>query len=760
MFSLRRFRIFGPVLGLVVVACAGSPRGPSVEGAAASAPDVTPLPIPSARVTSTTPDAAPATVPAVLARDAAWGVDAFLSRPAFSTGDGSTGDQGRSDAGSSTPLLGPPRADGTACQSARECVSGFCLGAICSPASVARGLVGYWRFDEDTPNTVSDSSGRGNHGRAMGGPVSDPNVPIAPFPDPRSLRLDGRDDLVTIPDAIPLRLGDDLTIAFWFWKSSEAATETRIVGKGTRDRHTFAFFEEAGTARHIVFRQTPTTGTGVEVISTSRTDVGRWYHIAVTVSGTAVVMYIDGVEDARATRPLGSVMLPTDPIIVGCTTPPSCFPGLIDDLRLYDRALPVPDLRLLAQTRIVPVLWIETGTPAKAIVDDPKISGRLKIIEDHDGTLVDIGKRAATLDTPIGIEQHGDTSRTFPKKSYGIEVRNAMGVGTKTPILGMPADTDWVLYACYSDKTCLRNALTYAIGRELNVPSPRAAFAEIFIDGKNEGLYLVVESVKTGTNRLPLPSPAKDSSGDLTGGYIVKRDGVRRDWVSKLGVFWSHAYPKVDRITAPQRTYIRDHIDKFEAAMKGTDWAHETRGYSQWIDTKIWIDYLMMQELSRNADAYRKSTYVYKRPMSQDGKLGLGPLWDFDIGYGNVDVPPRWGADGWAHKDNPTTNAPDFFFFEKIWTDPAFKNAFSCRWNEVRRNILSQESFDRRLKEWTFLLRRAEPRDHQRWQILGTKVWPNYFVGKTFMEEINYLHDWIKDHLAYMDKTLPGSCAN
>jgi hypothetical protein len=111
------------------------------------------------------------------------------------------------------------------------------------------------------------------------------------------------------------------------------------------------------------------------------------------------------------------------------------------------------------ETGPIPVLWITVG---RAIPRDSKVDGRMKVIEDHDGTLTGIESRPAKHDVRIGIEIRGQSSFNYDQKPYGFEIRDDMGNGLAIPLLGMPQEPDFILHSCYADKTCLRNALTYA----------------------------------------------------------------------------------------------------------------------------------------------------------------------------------------------------------------------------------------------------------------------------------------------------------
>src|SRR5687768_3387080 len=124
------------------------------------------------------------------------------------------------------------------------------------------------------------------------------------------------------------------------------------------------------------------------------------------------------------------------------------------------------------------------------ITQKARTRGTLKVIEDHDGTLKDLSTRAVTTQSAIGIEIRGATSVVLPKKSYDIELQNDQGGDRKLPLVGLPSDSDWALHGCGNDGTCLRNALAYALGRELGRYAPRTRFIELFLDGQYRGVYL------------------------------------------------------------------------------------------------------------------------------------------------------------------------------------------------------------------------------------------------------------------------------
>ena len=107
--------------------------------------------------------------------------------------------------------------------------------------------------------------------------------------------------------------------------------------------------------------------------------------------------------------------------------------------------------------------------------------GSVKIIQDHDGTaLTSLDGKTVALDAPILIEGRGSSSYTAGAKfmgpqGYNLEFHDGQRNGVGQVMLGMPQNADWALVTCVSDKTCMRNALTYAIARDMAGRGPLGA---------------------------------------------------------------------------------------------------------------------------------------------------------------------------------------------------------------------------------------------------------------------------------------------
>ena len=96
-------------------------------------------------------------------------------------------------------------------------------------------------------------------------------------------------------------------------------------------------------------------------------------------------------------------------------------------------------------------------------------------------------------------------------------------------------------------------------------------------------------------------------------------------------------YPEYDEILPVQASYIEQYCDSFENALYGPQYADPLTGYRKYVDLGSWVDYFLLNELSKNVDGYRISTYFFKQKDSDGGLLHMGPVWDYDIAWGNAD---------------------------------------------------------------------------------------------------------------------------
>lgn len=405
---------------------------------------------------------------------------------------------------------------------------------------------------------------------------------------------------------------------------------------------------------------------------------------------------------------------------------------------------------------VLPVLWLDVN--GQTIPDDTKITGSIRVIEDHDGTLADIASRPSSLESSIGIEYRGQWSLQFPKRGYSIELRDTASNDVALPFLGMPENSDWVLRAAYYDHTLMRDALGFWLFHEiLGHYASRFRFVEVFLDGQYEGVYLACEKIKRGKARVSLPEVAPNAtSGDISGGYLVhiESNSGGAGFTTSSGRVWEYGYPNADKITTEQAAYLTEHFDRFEKAMAANDFADPLRGYARWLDVPTAVDFALFQELARNTDGYTKSSYYQKLPDSMGGKLLTAPIWDNDLSFGNF-ANGTEAPEGWLYDFDWNRPVP---WWKRLWGETAFRNAAVCRWQALRKGPLTSTAINAKLDEFAAILAGAQPRENARWHLIGRKEARSAFVGTTWSEDIAYLKGWVDKRIAWLDANLDDAC--
>ena len=359
------------------------------------------------------------------------------------------------------------------------------------------------------------------------------------------------------------------------------------------------------------------------------------------------------------------------------------------------------------------------------------------------------------------IEIRGASSQSFPKKNYGFETQNNLGENNNVSLLGMPEENDWILHGPFSDKSLIRNVLAYHLGNQMGRWTPRTRFCELFINEDYRGIYILTEKIKRDKNRVDIAklTPDDNEGDELTGGYIlqVDREEVGNGWWSSFSTnsFIVYQNPNTNHLTVEQEAYIFDYMNSFEANMTSDIFMDSLEGYAKYIEVSSFVDHLLAAELTLDVDAYRLSSFLYKDKESKGGKLNAGPLWDYNLAFGNADYGNAWLTSGWRYG---TGNSAQPFWWNRLLEDEKFRNQLQCRWQELRAGVFQTDSILQFIDEQAATLAEAQVRNFERWTVLGEYVWPNYFIGNTYEEEIDYLKNWTTERLIWMDANLVGVC--
>lgn len=423
----------------------------------------------------------------------------------------------------------------------------------------------------------------------------------------------------------------------------------------------------------------------------------------------------------------------------------------------------------------LPIVVIQTY--GQEIPDSTKITASMGIVDHGPGNLNYPAPPYTDYDGTIGIKIRGNTSNSLsPKKSWSLELRDGLGNDVDAPLLGMPAESDWILLANYFDKSLMNNTLTFHLARAMGDYAPRTRDVEVVLNGEYMGVYALVEKIKRGPDRVNIAKlhPYEINGDDLTGGYILRVDwfnGNANGFVSAYPpavntagqiTYYEFRYPKPEDIVPEQRAYIQAYVDSFETALAGPDFMDSLSGYRAYMDVPSFVDMFLINELSRNVDGYRLSSYLYKDKDSNGGKLHDGPAWDYDIAWGNASYCNATDSTGWAYQFGnvcPDHQAQIPFWWSRLMEDSSFVNAIRCRWNELRDNVLSPAYISAYCDSVASLIDTAQHRNFLKWPILGTYVWPNPLpLPTTYAGEVQELKDFMNARWAWMDAHLPGHC--
>lgn len=419
----------------------------------------------------------------------------------------------------------------------------------------------------------------------------------------------------------------------------------------------------------------------------------------------------------------------------------------------------------------IPLVYINTFFQAPRV--DSMISGFARIVDKNgvnrncaaDSILQYIGH--------VDLKVRGNFSLNFPQRSYSLELKDANHNDTSVALMGMPAESDWILMNTWNDRSLLRNPLVYAMHNKMGHYATRTKYCEVFLNGEYLGIYQFTEKIKRDKNRVDI-SKLKDTdlAGDsLTGGYIFKHDYVidTLGWTSDIAPLtcttnfanYQYVYPTINNIKPEQATYLRSYVDSFEQIIFSPDFADSIKGYRKYIDVESFADYLICNEFAWNGDGFSKSMYFYKDRDSKNGKLYAGPVWDFDWSLKKM----PWVNDSidiWSYKTNRCNNFQATLpWFDIMMEDTFFQNVVRCRYEYFRRNFLNESVIYAYIDSVNNLLQESQIRHYNKWPTWGLSLGtPEQMNSGNMQQELDTLKAMIHRRLIYLDINLPGICLN
>jgi CotH kinase protein len=419
----------------------------------------------------------------------------------------------------------------------------------------------------------------------------------------------------------------------------------------------------------------------------------------------------------------------------------------------------------------LPLVAVHTG--GEPIADYPKIPATMWVISDPDGDRSNLQTTPAAFAGRVGIELRGQTSMGYPKKQYGFETRDPSDHDLEVSLLGMPEDEDWILQGPWRDKTMFRNAFAYELSNQIGRYAVRTRFVEAFVDEVSTqpadpsdvppdmadfyvGIFVIMEKIKRGDDRVNV-QPNVES--DVSGGWILKIDKESKEdtdppspepsFTTSHGTKILYHYPDRMSLSDAQERWIRGYFDRFESALETGK-----EDYNAYIDSGSFVDYFIVNELMKNIDAYRISTYMHK---DRGSRLKMGPVWDFDLSSMNVG---RYGGDrpdGWVILEDfsdPNEKYKPPFWWKKILGDEDFFDQLVARWGDLREGALGRSNVFTLIDSWATLLEEAQVRNYERWPDGLDQQGSEPVAYPTYAGEVKEFKDFLDARLDWIDAEL------
>jgi hypothetical protein len=395
--------------------------------------------------------------------------------------------------------------------------------------------------------------------------------------------------------------------------------------------------------------------------------------------------------------------------------------------------------------------------------------------------------RATITDVPdfqgrCGTHVRGESSAGFPQRQYSWELWDNANNDKDASILGLPANSDWILYAPWSDKSLMRDVLIFGTMRKLrsDYMASRTKFCELIYNqsagapvayaASYKGIYAIKEKLKIGKDRVDLEklNNLTTQSPGVAGGYIFRKDKPDTDATAlNTGAFGGILSYDPDLLNTPQASSLQGYINSFESVLNSGSFANPVTGYAAWMEVDTFIDAQWFVEWTKQVDGYVFSTYFHK---DRNGRLRAGPIWDFNISLGNADYATGDTPTGWLYG---VAGGVGQLWYPRLHQDPWYRLRHFDRYWELRRGVLATNSITADIDGYAALLlngsgtavtnsmapkspvqENAVMRHYRLFPRLAQYDWPNgpgYSSRTTFQSEVTYLKTFLTTRLAWLD---------
>ncbi len=371
----------------------------------------------------------------------------------------------------------------------------------------------------------------------------------------------------------------------------------------------------------------------------------------------------------------------------------------------------------------LPVMFITTEGNVPIVSKDYYVNGRIVI--DGAGVYPDFEKEAQ-------LKGRGNTTWGMPKKPYRIKFDK------KQELLGCPAHKSWVLLANYADLSALRNETAFDISRATGLDwTPRTRFIEVFLNGEYNGTYQFTEMIKINENRV-------DVTDD---GFIIEADAddkINFDDITFRTSRKLFTIKDPDVVEGDEKyEFIKNYVTDVENLLYSSSFLDSENGYKKYVDIESFADWYLVNEIAKNVDAqFHSSCYMNYKP---GGKLKMGPVWDFDLGFGNVDYGPEDDYTGFWVKQS--------IWISRMFEDPEFVKTVQGRYAVLR---TKKDEIINRIVDNANYLRLSTIENNKRWQTLLNSPGENSDdeTWSIYLNEVEFLKNWLNNRFQWLDSEI------
>ena len=398
-----------------------------------------------------------------------------------------------------------------------------------------------------------------------------------------------------------------------------------------------------------------------------------------------------------------------------------------------------------------------------------RCNGSVEILLPEEGYVSEYGgsvpSGSITLDYIRG--RGNSTWVSQQKKPYKLQLQE------KSALFGMGESKSWALMANVTDPSLVKNRITSYLGDAMGFSwSPRMVPVDVVMIGSESGRdylgsYFLSELVGIEDSRLDIDALNKNVAsmeGDpnITGGHLLSVYNLYQDsdqpesnyFTLHSGISFTHEDPSFeteDELTdgqIAQREYIRSYMQQVDSLIMDGDTIDEAvhDELASLLDLKSVADYWLIQEFSSNVDSFgTSSTFLNK---ARNGKLMMGPLWDFDLAWGDP------STDLWYEYTTVGFNTTKAFWLDELrLKDPLFVELLKQEWPLLRAHLEELICEGGAIDQYQQELSRSRQANIERWPDLA-KLDDYGTLMSNLKKWISMRIAWFDEHLDEISKSL------